>query len=185
MPAYEDVIHAIDQEARWPKNLDPMTLDLKLPDERRRVAEQISKGLDIARGFVLPLKPVAAGGGPTVWRSTPWPLRRGYLFLTAGDSPLGLRLPLSSLPWVAPEDMEIDFERDPFAPIDELPLPAARQKPAVRRRPADNEESPAREIIHTALCAEVRGGVLHLFMPPVPLLEDYVDLLHAIENTAQ
>jgi uncharacterized protein (DUF2126 family) len=41
-----------------------------------------------------------------------------------------------------------------------------------------------REIIHTALCGEVRHGVLHVFMPPLALLEDYLELLHAIEDSA-
>jgi uncharacterized protein (DUF2126 family) len=40
------------------------------------------------------------------------------------------------------------------------------------------------EIVHTALCAEVRDGVLCIFLPPVPLLEDFVTLLEAVEATA-
>ena len=34
------------------------------------------------------------------WKSAPLDFRRGGLFLIPGDSPMGLRLPLDSLPWV-------------------------------------------------------------------------------------
>ena len=189
IPAFEDVVHAIDQESRWPKNLDPLAMDLKNADERRRIAALIAEGLDTPRGHVLPLKPLPRPAGrrkvtaPAGWRSSPWPFRRAHLFLLPGDSPMGLRLPLASLPWVAPEDMELEFERDPFDAGEALPDSGKRRKPKSAAQPKADYDP--REIVHTALCAEVRGGVLHLFMPPVPLLEDYVDLLHAIENTAQ
>ncbi len=39
-------------------------------------------------------------------------------------------------------------------------------------------------VIRTALCIEPRNGVLHLFMPPLDRLEDYLDLVTAIEETA-
>ncbi len=39
-------------------------------------------------------------------------------------------------------------------------------------------------ITRTALCAEVRGGCLYLFMPPMSALEDYLELVAAIEATA-
>jgi uncharacterized protein (DUF2126 family) len=36
----------------------------------------------------------------------------------------------------------------------------------------------------TALCIEPRNGMLHIFMPPVPILEDWLDLVATIEDTA-
>ena len=39
-------------------------------------------------------------------------------------------------------------------------------------------------IVRTALCVEPRAGVLHVFMPPLPRLEEYLDLVHALEDTA-
>ena len=41
-----------------------------------------------------------------------------------------------------------------------------------------------KDVIKTALCVEVRNGHLHVFMPPLVRLEDYVDLLASIEATA-
>ena len=39
-------------------------------------------------------------------------------------------------------------------------------------------------ITRTALCAEPRDGRLYLFMPPMSVLEDYLELVSAIEDTA-
>ncbi len=45
IPAFEDVTRIIDEEQRWPENFDPLKLDLKAADERRRVAKLIERGL--------------------------------------------------------------------------------------------------------------------------------------------
>jgi uncharacterized protein (DUF2126 family) len=134
IPAFEDVTRIIDEEQRWPENFDPLKLDLKAPDERRRVAKLIERGLGEAAGHVLPLKalppaPAKAPSPPVDSVSSPWPLRREHLYLIPGDSPLGLRLPLASLPWVAPGDKEEEFERDPFEELAPLRLPRPKAKP--------------------------------------------------------
>ena len=66
------------------------------------------------------------------WRSERWQLRRGNLFLMPGDSPLGLRLPISSLPYIPPEDYPYIIEQDPLAPRDAT-CAVVRTRP--RRRP--------------------------------------------------
>jgi uncharacterized protein (DUF2126 family)/transglutaminase-like putative cysteine protease len=52
----------------------------------------------------------------------------------------------------------------------------------------DSSDTPpqpdAADIVRTALCVEVRDGNLHVFMPPVERIEDYLDLIAAIEETA-
>lgn len=120
---------------------------------------------------------VAAG-----FRSSPWPIKREHLYLIPGDSPLGLRLPLASLPWVLPEDKEEAFGRDPFDATPEAPAAKASDKKS--KAAARTEKYDPREVVHTALCTEVRKGVLCVFLPPVPLLEDFIMLLNAIEASA-
>ena len=182
--AYEDVTQIIDQEQRWPDNLDPLKSDLKKTDERRRLAGLIEHGLGEPAGYVLPIKALPAKAQPRAaiasagFRSSPWPLRREHLYLIAGDSPLGLRLPLASLPWTA--DREEEYGRDPFDATSDAPDTKVKgTKKSVPKASYD-----PREIIHTALCAEVRAGVLCVFLPPVPLLEDFVTLITAIEDTS-
>jgi uncharacterized protein (DUF2126 family)/transglutaminase-like putative cysteine protease len=192
IPAYEDVAQIIDQEQKWPENLDPLHSDLKKSDERRRLAKLIERGLGEAVGYVLPLKALppkvqknaSKAALAMGFRSSPWPLRREHLYLIAGDSPLGLRLPLASLPWVASADKEEEFGRDPFDATDEAPDAGLPQKKPHATADSRKEGYDPREIIHTALCAEVRAGVLCVFLPPVPLLEDFVSLIAAIEACA-
>ncbi len=50
------------------------------------------------------------------------------------------------------------------------------------RKPKTGESAPW--VVRTALCVEPREGRLHVFMPPLASVEDYLDLLTAIEDTA-
>ncbi|TWT86118.1 transglutaminase family protein [Neorhodopirellula pilleata] len=48
----------------------------------------------------------------------------------------------------------------------------------------DDDDLPTSDtIVHTALCVEARFGRLHVFMPPAQRLEDYLDLVSAVEQT--
>ena len=177
--AYEDVMSVAQQEQQLPVNVDPLNVDLRNSSERKRLAYLLNKGLGQVVGYVMPLKPdesKAAGE----WLTSKWPLRREHLYLLGGDSPMGLRLPLSSLPWQLPAEIEPEFALDPFETQADL---ATAKSPKVRLKHKTTQPL-AREVVHTALCVQVRNGRLYVFMPPVSRLEDYLDLLSAIEQTA-
>ena len=181
--AHEDVADLLAVESALPANRDPLAADLTRPDERARLARLLRQGLARPLGYVLPLKALAEGASVD-WHSSRWPLRRERLYALGGDSPLGLRLPLASLPDVLPADADVDHGVDPFAPRAALPDPDGRAvRKAARKSPSATPPAP-REVVKTALCVEERNGHVHVFMPPLTRLEDYVALLGAIEATA-
>ena len=178
--AREDVPKLLQAEAALPENADPLCADLTKPDERARLARLLTAGLSSPAGFVLPLKANVDDSSGIVWESSPWPLKREHLYALPGDSPLGLRLPLGSLPELLPEEAEQDFPVDPFAPRTALPA-----RTALSARRAKVRGRKPREVVKTAMTLQVRDGHLYVFMPPCERLEAYVALLAAIEDTAR
>jgi uncharacterized protein (DUF2126 family) len=268
IPAYEDVWHYLWKERRLPINVDPLESKLDDPGERARLAKIFQQGLDRVVGYALPLRREPTAEGPR-WTSGPWFLRREHMFLIPGDSAMGFRLPLDSLPWSAPADRQFAEALDPLAPRGPLPkaselsqqLRDAAARPHANPRPelafaqstllmpsAHRQRQPARavrlsssgetvalqtdvfqettvgsegagsletnghlendgqfpsaaieyessssmpasgdsapNVVRTALCIEPREGRLHVFMPPLIDLEDYLALTAAIEETA-
>ncbi|MDM7950251.1 DUF2126 domain-containing protein [Hydrogenophaga sp.] len=238
-PAYEDVWYYLWRERRLPVNVDPFNSRLDDEMERVRLRRVFSQKLDSVVGYLLPLKPSASQRpGQARWTTGSWFLRDERLYLMPGDSPMGLRLPLDSLPWVNEADYPYQVELDPSVPRGPLPLHSAiaaryvagtdRAAEAPRRmqtptglasriptltaradgqaEPANFDRTPALNesahwITRTALCVEVRdprrasgpkaemvgkaSAVLYVFMPPLEKLEHYLELLAAIEATAE
>ena len=178
---YEDAWYYLWKERRLPTNVDPLASKLDDPLERTRLAKAFEHGLGNAVGTVLPLR--KTGGAASRWESGPWVLRQGHLFLSPGDSPMGFRLPLDLLPWEDPEVRQKSEEHDPLAPRG--PLPARFVTPLLPTTSVNgNYYSTPATVVRTALCVEVRGGQLCVFLPPVESLEDYLELTAAIETTA-
>lgn len=180
IPAYEDPWKALDEESRLPTNIDPHQTDLNQAGARQSLSKKLRAGLAAVVGYVLPLK--SANNAGVIWQSSRWPLQHDRLYLLPGDSPMGLRLPLSSLPWVAPADFEVELPPDPFAERETL-SDYPRHKVPSEPKPID-ENPVAKQVIHTALALEARDGLLHLFLPPVTSLEAWLELLAAIEDCA-
>jgi len=201
--AFEDPWHYIRKERLLPINVDPLDNKLEDEEERARLADVFDRGLDIPRGFVLPISRRHEQSGP-VWQSSGWPMRRERLYLMPGDSAIGYRLPLPSLPWVDDASYPYIYEQDPFDARPPLPPRKAEQEQQrhIKGAPDQHSKSAARPVmeaisrdavkrgesapwvVRTALAVEPRGGRLYCFMPPTELLEDYLDLIEAIEDTA-
>jgi uncharacterized protein (DUF2126 family) len=193
IPAHEDVWYYLWKERRLPLNVDPLKSHLDDEQERERLARIFERGLDRVVGYVLPLKRQSTSVSSAGWLSGQWFVRQGHLFLIPGDSPIGYRLPLDSLPWIAADDIPLMREPDLHAPLGPLPprqmhvpgdSPAsATSRPIADQEPAREDDS-ARKVIRTALCVEPRQGRLHVFMPPASTAEDYLELIAAVEETA-
>ncbi len=193
-PAYEDVHYYLWREDRLPENVLAESAKLGDPMERARLARVFGHGIGSPVGSVLPLRR-AIRDGVRVWQSGKWFFRGGVLFLLPGDSPIGYRLPLDSLPWEDPDRIEHETEPDPFAPHTPLPLRQAFDhaaslmgagaegfRPLVRELPVLGCDKP--DLVRTALCVEPRNGVIHVFFPPLYAAEDWLMLAAAVEDTA-
>jgi uncharacterized protein (DUF2126 family) len=208
LPAFEDPWRFVQDEARLPTDVDPLAADLKDGETRRRLARVLERGLATEAGFVLPL---ARREG--AWVTDRWQFRRGQLFLLQGDSPIGLRLPLSSLPWAVtpPPHEEPCLPPDPRRPeaqAEEARLwkEAQAREEALRRADVAKARGealppepqalvpqparpPARDTaakgLHTALCVEARDGALRVFLPPLERAEDFLALVEAVDLTRE
>ena len=199
--AYEDGLHYLLQEQNLPENLDSRIAHAQDDLARRRLARVLEQGLNTPTGYVIPLEWDFYN---QCWQSSEWDMRRGRVTLIPGDSPMGLRLPLDSLPYS--EEEQLIQEADPFRTDDPLlsreailshaaeraanpPQPTASQAKAAkyeqkRKDKAEQAQTVWKPVIRTALCIEPRNGTLHIFVPPLPYLESYLDLMTLVEETA-
>jgi len=213
-PAYEDALYYLWKEQRLAVNSNVLDADLEDEEERARLARVFTHGLGKPVGCMLPLVH-QWWNAKARWSSGDWPVRSDQMFLIPGDSPMGLRLPLDSLPTATSGDYR-SWPTTPFEAAEPLPDYARfRQMVASRRQlePAGSvsqsrdlqqggvgygyrarPEEPGQEekplpydsgVVRTAMCFEPRDGILHVFMPPVDHLESYLELLTAMEETAE
>ena len=195
-PAFEDVIYYIWKEGKLPHDVKVKNNQLENEEDRERLRRVFEEGLGKPVGFVLPIQKHQDQSHQWTWQSGLWMLRgqtkkQRNIILIPGDSPIGLRLPLDSLstrvpqPFLAPTD-----PTDPNTPD----LPSTKQlREAVRYEEkhetiveqilASDQDVPPGPEIRTAMTCQPRNGTLRLFMPPLRTLEDYLELLTAIEAT--
>ena len=196
MPAYEDFWHYLGKERSLPDNVeiafDPDRLDDK--EERSRLARIFERGLAQPAGYILPVERSLGGH----WLSEQWKTRSGRIQLIPGDSSIGFRLPLHSLPTVPPTARSFVPPPDPFAPPPPLPArdasgqsySAGKSNGHASAPPVLSleQESPPPVVnlaVRTALTVEPRDGRLNVFMPPVENVADYFAVLSAVEDAAE
>jgi uncharacterized protein (DUF2126 family)/transglutaminase-like putative cysteine protease len=195
-PAYEDPAEWIVKEGNLPENVTPQNSKLEDPEERYRIARVFERGLTTPSGFVLPIQRWQSKATGLRWRSEKWSTRRGHLFLVAGDSPVGYRLPLGTLPHVPPEHYPYMHSADPNEP--RRPLSDSDRSEGGREQARasftasepvqDRVEQKLGEVdgaVRTAMSVEPRDGRLCVFMPPVERIEDYLELVTAAEAAAK
>jgi uncharacterized protein (DUF2126 family)/transglutaminase-like putative cysteine protease len=191
-PAFEDPAEWIVKEANLPENVDPSNSKLKDAEERTRIAKVFAQGLTSPTGYVLPVQAWQARASGRSWVSEKWSTRRGRIYLVPGDSPVGYRLPLNSLPYVPPSWYPYINPLDPTVERPELPdfeTGSGRHLGTYSFTPYQGTPPGAaqsyQEIgghVRTAISVEARDGRLCVFMPPTVSVEDYLDLLASTER---
>jgi len=180
IPAFEDPIYYIMKEAELPIDIDPLKYDLKDPLERKTIAQKLTQGLNSEVGYVLPIN-----FGTTKWITSKWEFRRGHLFLSAGNSPIGFRLPLESLIVKPQVELEQDFQPDLFASYPALgDYISAVEKRAKKMSKKTTLKNKYTAFVRTALSIEIRDNKLCIFLPPIEKTEVFLDLIASIEETA-
>lgn len=184
LTGYEDAVYYIWKEGSYPENFQKELNSLSEFDraERKRLIALLERGLNKEVGYALPLD-FDLGGG--YWRSSQWTFRRELMYLIPGDSPMGFRLPLDSI-----NEIPVSYLReDPF--VRKGPLPTRKevlarlQSKLGGRYTNFSSEEKIDSWARTAICVEPRNGNLRVFLPPLPSLEPFAELVCAIEETAR
>jgi uncharacterized protein (DUF2126 family)/transglutaminase-like putative cysteine protease len=171
-PAYEDALGRLASAVRQPEGepvapADDLAEDAS--DARAALLSRLDEPVTEPAAYVLPLHRRDDDSG---WASADWTLRRGRIVLLEGDSPAGLRLPLNSISWEPPRPT---YDRDPLTRRGALAVDTEADAAEVE----DADAAPT-----TAIVAEIRDGLLYLYLPPTEELEHFVDLITRVEAAA-
>ena len=213
-PAYEDVYYYMWRERRLPGNVDPFDSRVDDPLERERLMKVFTQGMTQVVGHTLPIMKNVGNQwqtGPWFLRAErcylfPGDSAMGYR-LPIDSQPWTAR---SDYPYVNPPDAET--ASDPLASHTALRARVSGERAASvpqmqdRRtdlasgdkdgvgqgrpweKPTDTApgfKESAVWITRLAMCAEPRDGKLYIFMPPTEKLDDYLEIVAAVEATAE
>ncbi|GGY93869.1 IMP dehydrogenase [Novosphingobium colocasiae] len=207
-PVYEDNILWRLREEELPVNVTPIDSHVEDEELRRRFRRTYRRGFENPVGFVLPIQRWQAKSMPVPrWKSEYWKVRRGVLIAVPGDSALGYRLPLGALPWVPPSyypyihPRDTAEEREPLADYRQQVISRGEQARVtgstleqrsefVRSAGESSgnayvEQTLIEGAVRTAVAVEPRGDYLAVFIPPTEWLEDYLEIVAAVEVVAE
>ncbi|RKR15340.1 uncharacterized protein (DUF2126 family) [Maribacter vaceletii] len=180
IPAYEDAFYMLWEQGNLPTDID-ITKEDSEDLIRKRLAEILERGTNKAAGYVLPLNKSGEQ-----WFTSAWLFRRNHLYLTPGTSPLGLRLPLSSLETKPEYGVFPVYEPDLFKK--RKPLPSFKRLVNIRHKDFLSnglDTNKPKYFVRTAISVEIREGKLYLFLPPLDSIDAFLDLIASIEATAK
>ena len=213
-PAFEDVYYYLWRERRLPGNVDPFDSRVDDELERERLMKVFTQGMTYTVGHTLPIMKNVWNQwqtGPWFLRAErcylfPGDSAMGYR-LPIDSQPWTAQ---SDYPYVNPPDAET--ATDPLDSYAALRARVSGQRAASvpqmqdRRhgmtgdfsdaqgkgraweKPTDTQpgfKESAGWITRLAMCAEPREGKLYIFMPPTEKLDDYLEVVAAIEATAE
>ncbi|WP_433758218.1 DUF2126 domain-containing protein [Nocardia sp. CA-135398] len=175
-PAYEDPLARLARSARAPEGDPAGELEPDSAQARKELLARLDAAVTAPAAHMLSLYRRADGAG---WASADWRMRRGKsadlpegrIVLSEGDSPAGLRLPVDAVSWQPPGP------RPDSDPLRTGPLQLPRTEPSAVVKDPDREPT-------TALVGEVRNGRLHVFLPPLEELDDFLELIQRVEAAA-
>ncbi len=188
IPAYEDVPYNLLRERILPLT-GKIIKNAEKDDEIKRLLNLNKNELGKPKGFVLPL---LYSVKRKKWISNLWKFRSKHLLLISGDSPIGLRLPMASVPYVKAGEQEIPPYRSNFDDLENFENYEKIKKKfqqKISKKASEKENSYLNKdengYVRTALCVEVRKGKIFVFLPPLYYFEHYLELISALEVTAE
>ncbi|WP_298393679.1 DUF2126 domain-containing protein [uncultured Azonexus sp.] len=211
-PGYEDVYYYMWRERRLPGNVDPFDSRVDDAMERERLMKVFTQGMTYVVGHTLPIMKNVYNEwqtGPWFLRaercylfpgdsamgyrlpidSQPWTAQSDYPYVNVPDAetatdPLAsyaaLRARVSGE--VGARTPQMQDRRSAAAGF------AAEGKGRAWEKPTDTRpgfKESAGWITRLAMCAEPRDGKLYIFMPPTQTLDDYLEIVAAVEATAE
>lgn len=198
LPGFEDIVYYTWKEASYPEKLNAEINHLNAFEkaERQRLLQLLERGLGNETGYALPLE---YDSFEKKWVSHPWTFKRGRMFLIPGDSPMGFRLPLDSIegeyysylsqdPMSFPKQLPSREDILKNLNLTEVPIEFFLPYPGKEQNLEQRNITPEQRsfyLARTALCVEPRNGNLRVFLPPLYNLEQFLELVAAIEKTCE
>ncbi|MCA1937356.1 MAG: transglutaminase family protein [Dechloromonas sp.] len=213
-PGYEDVYYYMWRERRLPGNVDPFDSRVDDAMERERLMKVFTQGMTYVVGHTLPIMKNVYNEwqtGPWFLRaercylfpgdsamgyrlpidSQPWTAQSDYPYVNVPDAETATD-PLASYAALRARvsgevGARVPQMQDRRSVAAGMPA-SADGKGRAWEKPTDTRpgfKESAGWITRLAMCAEPRDGKLYIFMPPTQTLDDYLEIVAAVEATAE